>query len=237
MKTALCGVIWMCGLWVVPVLFAQATLPSVVTGPWQRGTPPVGWTFNSLGGPDYLPDYDGLNDGAAKLDTTGDFIEIFFDTSAATVSFWIRGLTFSGGTFSVEESVDGGTWTTLQAYAPPPTNATFQSLTPSSYSRYIRFIYTLDAGGNVGVDGISITRLDFIQPVISSFSSAETTDVIVQETVLGRTYVLDAAPTLDSLSVIWTPVDTGTGTGTSLLLQDSFPTNTLQFYRVRDATP
>ncbi len=232
-KLAIIGILWALA---VPAVFAQATLPSVVTGPWERGTPPTGWTFSGLGG-DYQPGYDGLQDGAAKLDSTGDFIEIAYVGPAASVSFWIQGNTFSGGTFTVEESMDGGVWTPLQTVTSSPSPAVFQSLTPLEASRFIRFIYTLDAGGNVGVDGISILSAEALHPEISDISTGTSVDVTVLETVLGRTYDLETAPDLDAVPLTWTNADSGTGTVGSLLLQDSLPENPVRFYRIRDVTP
>jgi hypothetical protein len=219
----------------LPSAFAQATLPTSYSGPWQTGTPPAGWTFSGLGGPDYNPDYDGLNNGAAKLDGTGDFILISFDAPAGNLSFWIRGLSFSGGTFSVEESSDGAAWSSLQTYAPPPTNASYQTLIPSPDSRQIRFIYSVKGTGNVGIDGISIAP--FIQPVISDIAVDGIADVTVQETLSGRTYVLESASALDADPVQWIQADSDAGTGGSLDLQDSASTNVIRFYRVRDTTP
>ncbi len=217
--------------------FAQAALPTLYTGPWQYGTPPAGWTFTSLGGPDYVPDYDGVGDGAAKLDGTGDTVEIAFDSTASTVSYWIRGLTFSGGTFQVQESTNGVDWTALQTVTNPPAAATYQALTPSVDSRYIRFIYVLKGTGNVGLDGITILNDAFVQPVISAATFGGTNSVSVLDTVLGRTYVLEATGLLDAVPVLWTPADSRFGTGGGLVLQDLAPTNVLRFYRVRDATP
>lgn len=138
--------------------FAQAPLPTAYSGPWLGGTPPAGWSFSGLGIPDYVPDYDGLNDGAAKFDGASDSISIHYDSPAASVSFWIRGLTFSGGTFRVEQSPDGRDWTTLATFAPPPSNATYRTLAPSPHSRHLRFRYVRRATGNVGLDGVSVAK-------------------------------------------------------------------------------
>jgi len=236
MRTALCGVLWMVGVWVAPVVLAQATLPTAYTGPWERGTPPSGWTFNNLG-LDYQPGYDGINDGAAKLDGTGDSITISYTESAAALTFWIQGNTFSGGSFAVEESTDGVSWTPMQTYTSPPSPAVFQSLTPDVSSRFIRFIYTVKGTGNAGIDGISVLSAAALQPEISEVAVASTANVTVFETVLGRTYVLDGTTALVPDLVSWFPVDSGTGTGSSLILQDSVSTHRIQFYRVRDAMP
>ncbi len=237
MRTAKGGAIGMLLALAAQAVFAQATLPTVHTGPWQYGVPPAGWTFSGLGGPDYLPDYDGINDGAAKLDGTGDFIEIAFNEPASQLSFWIRGLTFAGGIFTVEESTNGVAWTALQTYADPPTNAAFQVLTPSPAARFVRFIYTSRGTGNVGIDGITLLKEDFVQPVISGATYGGTNSISVLETVLGRTYVLEYTRGLDAVPALWTPVDSDAGTGGGLVLQDLSPTNAARFYRVRDATP
>ena len=127
---------------------AQAPLPTAYTGPWQEGDPPDGWVFSGLGSPDYAPDYDGVGDGAAKLDDAGDSVSVQYAGPAASVSFWIRGLAFSGGVFRVEQSADGANWWTLATYAPPPTNATFQTLVPSLHARHVRFVYSERVTGN-----------------------------------------------------------------------------------------
>ena len=218
--------------------WAQASLPAVYTGPWELGVPPTGWAFAGLG-LDYVPDYDGLNDGAAKLDGTGDHIAIHFEGSAGDVTYWVKGLTFSGGTFSVEQSIDGSNWTALATYTALGTNATHQTNRPSAQARHLRFIYTAKGTGNVGLDGISIGELAFVQPAIAGVAVAGgTATVAVAETVLGRTYALEYALDLAaSAPVIWTAADAQDGTGSGLELQDAGATNAARWYRVRDATP
>ena len=237
MRTAPGGII---GIWLwltASTVFAQAPLPTHYTGPWEMGVPPAGWTFSGLGSPDYFPDYDGLNDGAAKLAGTGAFIEIAFSEPAAHVTYWIKGLSFSGGTFEVQESVHGVDWTVLQTYAPPPTNAIFQDLTPSVDSRFIRFIYVLKGSGNVGLDGISIRAEDVIQLRISAIAGGKTNLVSVLETLSGRTYALEYTLRLDGVPVLWSQADSASGTGSGLVLKDRNPIEDRRFYRVRDATP
>jgi hypothetical protein len=219
--------------------FAQATLPTAYTGPWEYTEPPEGWAFSGLGTPDYLPDYDGLNDGAAKLDGTGDYIAIHYDAAAAKVTYWAKGLTFSGGTFRVEQSIDGTNWTELATYTELATNATFHKNKPFMASRYIRFNYTEKVHGNVGVDGISIAALgDFVQPVITDVSTTgSVARVSILKSVVDRIYALDTTTVLTNVPVIWTPIQSEEGTGGILDLQDPAPTNAVRFYRVRDATP
>ncbi len=215
--------------------FAQAVLPTSYTGPWNSAAPPEGWTFSGLGFPDYTPDYDGTNDGAAKLDGTGDLISIHYDLPAASVSFWIRGMTFSGGVFKVEQSIDGASWTELAAYAPPPSNATFQTLVPSLHSRHVRFIYSSRLTGNVGLDGISIAKSPFL--VITSLEkSNDVGRVRFVPSAEGRLYALQHTTNLTTTPVPWVQVSANYGNGGELELIDPL-VHYPRFYRVLDVTP
>ena len=214
---------------------AQATLPTAYTGPWQEGDPPDGWVFAGLGSPDYAPDYDGVGDGAAKLDDAGDSVSVQYAGPAASVSFWIRGLAFSGGVFRVEQSADGASWSTLATYAPPPTNATFQALVPSLHARHVRFLYAERTTGNVGLDGISIAASPFF--VIEGFArQGEGALVTVAPTVVGRLYALQYATNLAANPVPWVQASQSYATTNELDLLDPL-LDTPRSYRVLDVTP
>lgn len=227
-------------IWMAVVLasrpgLAQAVLPAEWTGPWQTATPPEGWTFTGLGG-DQIPDYDGFNDGAARLDGTDDQIAIHFSGPAGAVSYWIKGLTFSGGVFRVEQSSDGLDWTALQTYTALATNAVSQRHFPAGTARHLRFIYTEKVTGNVGLDGISIAAL--VPPVIAAVSATGgVARVAIAESVAGRTYALQHALALTNIPVAWNPSDSQSGTGSALVLRDLTPTNRVRYYRVLDVTP
>lgn len=217
--------------------WAQATLPTAWTGPWELGAPPAGWTFSGLGSPDYTPGYDGLGDGAAKLDGAGDFIAIHFDASAASVSYWIRGLTWTAGVFRVEQSADGVDWAPLHVYTEDlPTNATWQTRFPALAARYIRFYFSEKQGSNVGLDGIAIAR--HVAPVVSGVAkTGGVARATVAEASLGRTYALESTPVLDAVAwVEWAVVDSQFGADAPLVLVDPAATNAMRFYRVRDIT-
>lgn len=230
--------IWIAVALAARLAYAQAALPTAYTGPWKLGEPPEGWTFSGLG-EDVTPDFDGFTNGAARLQNTGNFIAIHFADSPAEVSYWIKGLTYSGGTFRVEQSVDGTNWTALATYTELDTNAVFYSHQPLSVTRHIRFIYTEKVTGNVGIDGITITKFDFVLPDIAAIvATGGVASVSVAETVVGRTYALEHTGVLDAAPpVIWTQVDSGAGTGGGLVLQDGAATNAVRYYRVIDTTP
>ncbi len=217
-------------------VFAQATLPARYTGPWEYSTPPAGWTFTGLG-IDYLPGYDGLGDGAAKLDGTGDFIAIHFSSAPGAVTYWVAGNTFSGGTFRVDQSVDGTNWTALQTYTQLAAVATFRTNATSPEARHLRFHYAEKVTGNVGVDDITVAA--FVLPEIGSVAVAgRDAAITVPETVVGRTYRLEHADALATNPVAWTPDDVEMGSTNALVFHDLAPSNTvLRYYRVLDATP
>lgn len=215
----------------------QAPLPTAWTGPWELGSPPAGWTFSGLGSTDYMPDYDGMGDGAAKLDGAGDFISIHFNSAPASVSYWIRGLTFiSGGVFRVEQSADGSDWAPLKSYTNPPATATYTSHFPSVDARHIRFIYVEKVTGNVGLDGISIA-CHVVPSMTALVLTGGVARATVEEASLGRTYELAYTPALDAAPwVEWTAVATQFGADAPLVLSDPSPTNAMRFYRIRDIT-
>lgn len=214
--------------------WAQAVLPTAYSGPWRDAAPPTGWVFSGLGSPDYAPDYDGHDDGAAKLDDAGDSISIQYDSPAESVSFWIRGLTFSGGVFRVQQSVDGTNWMELAAYSPPPATATFQTLDLSSHARHVRFIYAERVTGNVGLDGVSIAKSAFF--VMTRFERAgEGGRVWVTPTAEGRLYALQHTTNVLS-SNAWIQASASYGNGGELELIDPI-VHYPRYYRVLDVTP
>ena len=216
---------------------AQANLPTSYTGPWQEATPPEGWTFDGLGF-DYTPGYDPAGDGAAKLQNTSNSITIHFAQPAATVGYWLAGNTFSGGTFQVEQSVEGTNWTVLQTYTALPNGSNYYTNVTTPEARFIRFFYAFKATGNVGVDGISITKQTYVQPVIANFAVVgEDALATVATTLAGRSYVLEHTDALTNIPVIWTGDDEQSGADGPLLLQGKSIHSTVRLYRVRDSTP
>ena len=137
-----------------------ATLPFVskdtpYSGPWYNAELPVGMTAQGLGS-----DY---NDGAAKFNDSGDWIQVKFAGTPGKLSYWIKGNTIAATdektpTFTVQESVDGQTWTDVIVYTGAEaldidTKAEHEL---SEDSRFVRFFYTEKAQGNVGINDIYI---------------------------------------------------------------------------------
>jgi len=131
--------------------FAQAVLPT--SWSFSTTTLPTGWTES---GTDFYS-ASGNTPPAMKFDNTGDYLVINFASNPGNLTYFLTGNGFSGGTFTVQESDLGSIWTTLRTHTAPP-NATYSMFTdvPLSSSRYIRFIYTNKASGNIGLDDVNI---------------------------------------------------------------------------------
>lgn len=130
---------------------AQATLPTS----WSFTTTslPTGWT--QTGTAFYTA--SGATPPACKFDNTGDMVTIFFASNPGNLTYYIAGNSFSGGTFLVEESVTGSSWTTLRTFTTLPAGTyTLFTDVPNSASRYIRFNYSNKVSGNVGLDDVNI---------------------------------------------------------------------------------
>lgn len=132
---------------------AQSTLPTA----WSFPTTifPTGWTNSGIA---YYTG-SGNTPPAAKFDTQTDWVQIYFSGTPGTLTYFVAGNSFSGGTFDVQESINGITWTTLHSFndvtLPPSTYTQFTD-NPASGSHYIRFYYTVKAAGNVGLDDVNL---------------------------------------------------------------------------------
>jgi endonuclease I len=136
-------------------MFAQAVLPTSYS--WNSGTTlPTGWTGIST-------TYSGSGNPApaGKFSLVGDKLTINFNSTPGVIQYDLVGNptpnTTWAGTFLLEESVDGTTWTTVGTpyTALAPAYTTFTN-TLNSASRYARFNFTNKVDGNVGIDNVSI---------------------------------------------------------------------------------
>lgn len=110
-----------------------------------------GLTQNGLGG-----DYG--SSPKLKFDGTDDWVILHFIEEPGELSFDIKGNTFSGGTFTVQTSVDGETYTDLASYTElgNTQHETFNNL--ASDVRYIKWIYTEKVSGNVALGNITLAE-------------------------------------------------------------------------------
>lgn len=137
-----------------------ANLPTA----WDfNGTAPTGWT---LTGTDVYTSAGLVIDApACKLDSDNDNIAIQVGEDPGTVKYYIRGSVGSGttswsGTFTIQTSTNGTTWTDNKQYLnnlPISGNMMLDSIVPASGTRFIRFFFTDKiSGSNVSIDNVSI---------------------------------------------------------------------------------
>ena len=152
--------------------WAQATLP--VSAPFTTvttagaGTMPTGFTHSGLTG--YA--------GSLKFDTQDDYLQLNFTGVPGTLTFDVGvnntypGTIPAGVTFTVQQSVDGTTWTSLATYS----NVAGGTKTISSIGtsiRYFRWYYTIKPSGtNLSMRNISLTAGAVLSnPTFNAFSN------------------------------------------------------------------
>ena len=137
---------------------AQAILPTS----WDFETAPstpAGWTTNTSSF--YATGNSGI---AGKLNADFQFFQVDFLDEPGQVSYYLKGWVGGGttswsGTFTLEESDDGTTWTTLAQYVDNlDVNSYVQyTATPLSTTRHLRWYYTdKQSGANTGIDDVQI---------------------------------------------------------------------------------
>ncbi len=145
-------------LFIAVTAFGQAVLPTF----WSfNGTAPNGWTTS--GTTTYSTSPSALSSPSCKLSGTGQYVQIATSDAMGPVTYAIKGNTTAGpftGTFTVQESVNGTTWTTLHNFVDAAIDINQYvnfSDNPNSASRYIRFFFTNKVSGwNIGLDSVGI---------------------------------------------------------------------------------
>ena len=128
--------------------YGTATLPFAFDGGKADIESTDGLTHTGLGSDyDYSP--------KLKFDNTDDFLILKINGAAQKLYFDIKGNSFSGGTFKVQTSADGVTYTDLKSYTEIGA-VSHESLDLASTVRYIKWIYANKSGGNVGIGRIGI---------------------------------------------------------------------------------
>ena len=132
---------------------SQAILPT--SWSFTTITLPTGWTESEAN----FYTASGNTPPAKKFDTTGDNLVINFSSNPGNLTYYLAGNSFSGGTFTVQESDLGAVWTTLHTHTAPPAGTyTLFTDIPLATTRYIRFIYTNKVSGNIGLDDVAIAQ-------------------------------------------------------------------------------
>jgi len=93
-----------------------------------------------------------------KFDDTGDYLLLKLNDTPVSISYDIKGNTFSGGTFKVQVSVNGADYTDIESYTQIVGNIqTVTLLNSVDNVKYIKWVYTNKANGNVALGNLNVT--------------------------------------------------------------------------------
>lgn len=147
-------------------LFSQtpATLP-ISTGAMSKSALPQGFSQNGLGN-DYS---NNACSTSLRFNSSGDYLLLYFTGVATSLSYKMKANTGTNnndwtGIFTVEESVDGNSWTVLRTINSNTTNITTSTAgtvftdTPLSTSRYFRWTYTTETNGNLAFCDVNVSN-------------------------------------------------------------------------------
>lgn len=129
-----------------------AALPFAFSGGKNDIASTDGITHSGLGS-DYTAPAPPL-----KFDTTGDCVILHFNEAPGTLTFDIKGNSFSGGTFTVLTSANGEDYTELASYTEIGDTDSKEFTSLAADVRFIKWIYTEKSSGNVGLGNISLTK-------------------------------------------------------------------------------
>ena len=120
-----------------------------------------GWSTNIGGSFTYATGQSGL---AGRIDIANEYVQINTADAMGVVSYYAKGWNTGGnwqGTFKLQESTNGSTWTDLTVLANTAISSTAYTnytVTPNANSRYLKWILTTKVSGhNLGLDEINIT--------------------------------------------------------------------------------
>lgn len=132
-------------------------------------------------------DYSG-NNPKLKFDSTDDWLLLQFDERPGTLTFDIKNNSFSGGTFTVQTSEDGATYTDLETYTTITGTQSEEFDNLGENVRYIKWIYTNKDSGNVGLGNIGLTAYVAPAPSITLNTYAISVDANQHDGTLDATY-------------------------------------------------
>lgn len=114
-----------------------------------------------------------------KFDDKDDYMILKFAGVLGTLSFDIKGNSFSGGTFKVQTSVDGSSYSDLASYTSLGDTKTETFTNIATNVRYIKWIYTSKSSGNVGLGNINLKAtmpVTITTAKYATFSNSRATD-------------------------------------------------------------
>lgn len=197
---------------------AVATLPFS----WdEKETSTTGVISSSVGTYDSKP--------YLKFDATDDNLILHFDGVPGTLSFDIKGNSFSGGIFTVQTSSDGSAYTDLASYTTLGDKET-KSYKLSADVRYIKWIYTNKSSGNVALGNINLLPVPDEPTTPTVDDVAHTVTLATTANMAGwRTFAPvkdDQSYTVEGTTKVYYASATADGKVTLTEIADGVPANT-----------
>ena len=114
-----------------------------------------------------------------KFDNTGDYVILQFSERPGVLTFDIKGNGFSGGTFKVQASEDGTSYSDIVSYTSlgDKSSETIDDLAEGV--RYIKWIYTNKSNGNVALGNIKLNK--YVEPVPTIIIDPDSVDATYSE--------------------------------------------------------
>ncbi len=137
--------------------FGQTALP-VSRTVWN--STPSDWIDHGTGS--YTSSFACSGNNSGKLDGTGDYYQVYFDSSPDELVFKLKKASMSGESMLVvEESSNASSWTTIGTYGTCGSCTSINdcgdiTISLNSTSRYVKWSYT-KSSGNCVIDDVSIT--------------------------------------------------------------------------------
>ena len=125
-----------------------ASLPFAFDGGVSELESTDGMSQNGLGS-------DYTSSPKLKFNDAADYVIIQIDAAPGTLTYDIKGNSFSGGTFKVQQSADGTAYSDVATYTSLGDKQS-ETKTLAEATRYIKFIYTNKSNGNVALGNIAI---------------------------------------------------------------------------------
>lgn len=121
-------------------------------------------------------DSDYASSPKLKFNGTGDYVILKFNERPGTLTFDIKGNSFSGGTFTVQTSEDGVTYTDLETYDALADMQSEELNNLGEGVRYIKWVYTNKSSGNVALGNIALAKYSAPAPSITISPDSYTMD-------------------------------------------------------------
>lgn len=99
-------------------------------------------------------DSDYSSSPKLKFNTTGDWVVLKLNAAPISLSYDIKGNSFSGGTFTVQTSEDGEDYEDLATYTELGDVQSITHINLATTVRYIKWVYTEKSNGNVALGNI-----------------------------------------------------------------------------------